>query len=325
MPKKYIIILSLFLIALLALTLVLAFALKAEDKALLPISSEKVANDRFCLLVLGKDRASGLCDVMMLVSIDPEQNAISVMQIPRDTYADYGNRYHKKLNTALKLLGAEEALCEFLSKNLGVAIDGYLTLELDAFRKAVDALGGVRMYLPSRLYYSDPEQGLYIDLPAGEQLLDGEAAEKVVRYRKGYAGGDIDRLDVQKRFLAALFRTVREKVDASNIYGLLREIFPHVSTNVGLPLAVALGIKALDVEPDSLCLMTLPGEAVVGDSGASFYALAKAPAREMIEVYFKESGELDPDLVFCNSKNERFVAIYEKQTEFSISHGNEFE
>ena len=206
MPKKYIIIAVVFLAAAVLISTVSMIDFEREEFRTDIENTDKNADEPFCLLLLGKDKASGLTDVMMVVSLDPNTNNLSVMQIPRDTYADYGSKNHKKLNSAVAVLGSEEKLCDFLSDSLGISIDGYLSLELDAFRKSVDAVGGVEMYVPKRLYYNDPAQNLYIDIPKGQQLLDGKKAEMVVRYRDGYADGDIGRLDMQKRFLAILNR-----------------------------------------------------------------------------------------------------------------------
>ena len=212
-----------------------------------------------------------------------------------------------------------------LSTALSIRIDGYLTLELDAFRKAVDAIGGVEMYLPERLYYSDPAQKLYIDLPAGNQVLDGRKAEMLIRFRSGYSQGDLDRLDMQKRFLLAFFKQIKSNVDASEVYGLIKSVFPHVRTNVTLPLAAALGVKALSLKSDSLCFMTLPGEAVTGNNGASFFVMSKAPASRALKKYFSAFGELDKEGLLDNETHEKFAKAYRKDFEYSVSFCNEIE
>ena len=74
-------------------------------------------------LVLGKDEASGLYDVIMLVSYNATKNEIGVVQIPRDTYAEFTESSYKKLNGAVAALGGERELCEFLSNALSVKID----------------------------------------------------------------------------------------------------------------------------------------------------------------------------------------------------------
>lgn len=51
-----------------------------------------------------------------------------------------------------------------LENILGIDIDYYVKVDLDAFKDIVDAVGGVEFDVQERLYYSDPAQGLYIDL-----------------------------------------------------------------------------------------------------------------------------------------------------------------
>lgn len=322
MPKKYIII-TLAALAAVIILIVIAVPTLGGGVEVAPKEEIKDADEPFCLLILGKDRASGLTDVMMLASFDPTEKKISVMQIPRDTYADYGSSNHKKLNTATKILGGEEKLCDFISEAFGIGVDGYLSLELDAFREAVDAVGGVEMDIPKRLYYNDPAQGLYIDIPAGKQVLDGRQAEMVIRFRGGYSRGDLDRLDMQKRFLAALFTKLKSSLTSSEAYSLAESIFPHVKTNVSLPLAVALGVEALNVDASSLAFMTLPGEATVTQSGASFYVMSQKPAQRMMEEYFYSSGSVDIEEKFRHRTNQDFDQIYCKDFDFSPTYADD--
>ena len=41
------------------------------------------------ILICGKDRASGLCDVIIVARLDTSNHSASLVQIPRDTYAAY--------------------------------------------------------------------------------------------------------------------------------------------------------------------------------------------------------------------------------------------
>ena len=319
MPKKYIIIISAALAAII-IGVCFAVALGGQESPNADLQAGKSAQEPFCLLVLGKDKVSRLTDVMMLVAFDTSRDRICVMQIPRDTYAYYGSSAHKKLNTATKILGGEEELCEFLSGALGIGIDGYLSLELEGFRKAIDAIGGVEIDIPVALDYEDPEQNLYIHLPAGKQILDGKKAEMLVRFRDGYARGDLDRLDMQKRFLAALFAKLKTEITAANAYKLATSVFPHVRTNVSLPMAVALGLEAIKVDNSELAFLTLPGEDVVSDkSGASYYVMSLAPTEAVLREYFSMNDiRVDEKSLFKHPTNQKFSDIYYKDFEYSV-------
>ena len=271
----------------------------------------------YCVLVLGKDAASGLTDVMMLVSFDKAQNKIFVLQLPRDTYADYGASYYK-LNGALRALG-EDGICEFFQSSMGIEIDGYISLELEGFRALVDSIGGVEMNIEKPLKYSDPSQGLYIDIPSGRQTLDGKHAEMLVRYRSGYARGDLDRLDVQKRFLAALFATLKQKITPFNIYSIARSALPYLKTDISASELVSLGLKLALVNVSDVSLATIAGEdARSSISGGSFFVLSKDAAEEILRERFSLDADFDRDGKFLHPSLENFRKIYYQRVENKI-------
>ncbi len=309
--KKAIFILVFTVCAIVALV-ILATSLfdEAPDGSDVVVDSGKIREEPFSVLILGKDEVSGLTDVMMLASFDAENDRICVMQIPRDTYAEYSDK-HRKLNTASRVLGGERELCDFLSDALGVSIDGYVSLELEGFRRAVDAIGGVEIELDRTLYYNDPEQDLYIYLQKGKQLLDGKKAEMLVRYRSAYKRGDLDRLDMQKVFLRVLFTKIKASVNISNAYELASSVFPYMDTNIPLAAFISLGLKALDVEDSGLVFLTLPGEDAKGGDGGSYYVMSKEHTRRVLEEYFVSTcDEIDRKRLFEHPTNKDFQKIY---------------
>ena len=93
------------------------------------------------ILLLGCDRASGLADSILLVSINEEEKSTSILQIPRDTYAEYTEKDYKKINGALSALG-ESGIKDFFGGVFGVPIHYFAVVKLDLFCKMVDAIGG---------------------------------------------------------------------------------------------------------------------------------------------------------------------------------------
>ena len=327
MLKKYIytVLLLVALLALFAVALTVAIGKSGTPEETPDESAIKLADDPYCILVTGRDRVSALTDVIMLACFDPAAERICVLQIPRDTYALYGDGRYRKINGAQKELG-EDGLRVLLENALGIEIDGYLSLDLDAFGKSVDALGGVEIELDAPLRYSDPSQDLHIDLDSGRQTLDGKQAEMLVRYRSGYLRGDLDRLDVQKKFLAALFDTLRSKVSVANAYELASALLGEVSTDVNLALCTALALEALKLDKSRLLFCTLPGEDIVSrKSGASFYVMAKSPTQRLLAEYFCAEGELDEEKIFLNSSDRDFLEIYQKDFGIGVICADELE
>ncbi len=257
------------------------------------------------LLLLGEDNESGLCDVIMLAHIDVEKSRIAIMQIPRDTYARYTDKSYKKLNAAPTVLG-EEGTCTFLSNVLGIEIDGFVRFDLEALGAAVDAIGGVEVELVRELEYEGYR------LPVGKQTLDGRGAQLLVRYRSGYAGGDIERLDAQKMFMTAFFQKLRTEVNAKNAYLLATQFLPMVKTNVSAMDALSLGLSCLDVPTENVSVFTMPGGAAVArESGASYYVMAKNETRDVLcRQFCLEIGEIDKEGLLLHPKYTEFQRIY---------------
>lgn len=282
----------------------------------IPTAAEK---DRFNILIAGCDRASGLTDVIMLLSVDEQSGSAVCLQIPRDTYAEYTSGSYKKLNGAYGALGAE-GFCKFLSRSLGVKIDSYVIMSPDALVGVVDALGGVEIYLDEPMRYSDPTQGLYISLDAGRQLLDGKRAEQFIRYRSGYADGDLGRLDAQKKFLCGLLSSVRKKTDPITIARLTSVLLGKTDTNITPADGIRLTEVILSFDTSRIYLLTGAGEAVTAqNSGASYYSLSSPAMNKILEEYFGVGkNAFDKEGLFNNEKYENFRDVYGKNTPFRV-------
>lgn len=289
-----------------------------------PVASDAVKKENINILVAGSDRTSGLYDVLMLVSVDRENSQIWTMQIPRDTYAAYTDSSYRKLNGAISSLGGMEQFCKFMSSALGVRIDRYVSLTPDAFVKSVDALGGVEIELPRAMKYSDPAQGLYIDLPAGKQTLDGKTAEQFVRYRSGYVTGDIGRLDAQKLFLSALFCKARQVDSVWTLVRLGVSLLPEMNTDMTSADVLSLAKLLREIESDNVFFVTAPGaEAKEPTSGASYYVLSASATAELIEGHFGSVGEFDKSKVFLKEEYARFRNIYNGYSNYTVHSASE--
>ena len=148
--------------------------------------------------VVGND-GRGMSDIILVLEWNDESSTLNIVQIPRDVRSSSGG----KIGTSY----AEGTLLDEL-RLLGYDAGGIVSVSYEAFRNAVDAIGGVELDVPIDMRYSDPEQGLEIDLQSGEQTLDGEHAEMLIRYRKdnsgsGYVNGDLDRLVMQNGFYSS--------------------------------------------------------------------------------------------------------------------------
>lgn len=322
MRNKRIFVITLSVMIAVALTACVAIPLTSREEPREEVTDSTpaaVTEDRLNILITGSDRTSGLTDVIILLSLDRTNNSAAVLQIPRDTYASYTDKSYKKLNGAYGRLGAE-GLCSFVSESLGVAVDKYLMLSPDAFVGAVDALGGVEVTLKEPMRYSDPEQGLFIALDSGRQILNGKRAEQFIRYRSGYSDGDLGRMDAQKQFLCGLLTAARKKNDPFTLAKLAATLLGKTETNITPAEGAAIAGEMMALNTENIFLITAPGEAVVAkESGASYYSLSGKAMGEVLERYFGGSAAgFDKNGVFLNRKYSGFLSVYEGYSEYKV-------
>ncbi|MFM7513516.1 MAG: LCP family protein, partial [Cyanobium sp.] len=102
------------------------------------------------VVVLGTDHVSTNTDVM--VTLQLKDGRTELVQVPRDTYID-SHRYGVMKANALYSSGGPEMVKQELSQLLDARVDRYVVLNLDAVTRLADALGGVEVDVPKRMYY----------------------------------------------------------------------------------------------------------------------------------------------------------------------------
>lgn len=289
-----------------------------DDTAAPTITDTARKKGVYNFLLVGVDKLASLSDVMMLAQFDTVQKKVNVVQIPRDTYF-FNGYYGTKLNSyfasayrtaaaggdADAYSSAVHALKEFYESALCVKIDYCLCVDTAGFRDVIDAIGGVDFNVPMDMHYEDPEQGLYIHLNAGYQHLDGDKAEQFVRYRAGYAEGDIGRLNAQKRFLTAAAYQLQDRMSLQTLVDLSGVVLEYMTTDLNVAEAAYFAKEAYSVTKADISFVTLPGAATWSDS-MSVYVLYKENVRRLVNsclnVYHTEITDelLDPYGYFTN-------------------------
>ena len=142
-------------------------------------------------------------DTMMVVQMNPRQEAPAVLSFPRDLLVERCDGTEGRINEAFAIGEAGESggptcLIRTITGLTGIPIHHYMQMDFLGFLDVVDALGGVPMCLGRPLV--DPDAN--IDLEAGCQTLSGQEALGFVRVRK--VDSDLGRIQRQQRFLGAI-------------------------------------------------------------------------------------------------------------------------
>lgn len=204
--------------------------------------------ERTNVIILGTDEGS-LTDTIMVASFNSITGRLDIISIPRDTrvtmhpervnsiqasgrFVPQGGimKFGEIHSYAGTNMGMEYAMLE-AQELLGIELHYYVRVNLEALRFVVDSIGGVGFDVPQRMYYHDPVQDLFIDLQPGWQVLDGNQAEGLVRFR-GYREADIQRIRVQQDFVIAMIKQVLSSQNMiNNATTLISAVLNYVYTN----------------------------------------------------------------------------------------------
>ena len=268
------------------------------------------------ILLCATDEDGLRTDTIMLMTLDRSRGA-SLTTIPRDTIVDSGD-WVPKLNAVFADEGGgqdgAEALMDHVKTLLGFRPDGYIVIDYEVFRDAVDAMGGVTFDVPM-----DMETGGYT-FSAGEQTLNGDEALAVCRFRYGYLMADIQRQYVQQTFVKAMIRQAISPKNWFRLPSVYEAVMDNLLTDLSGSNLRYLGLRVMlsglgDIEQN-----TLPGEGV-DYNGSSCFGLYGQSVVDMVnEVMnpYKEEITID-DVVILTVEDGELVKSTWRGTPFDPS------
>lgn len=274
--------------------------------------------EEFRVLILGvsTDISVKLTDTIMVASYNPQTQKVSLMSIPRDTFIgkneNTASAYHK-INT-LYQKGINNIL-ETVNEITDLDIKYYVVVDTEALIKLVDIIGGVEFNVPIDMDYDDVTQDLHIHLKAGQQLLDGEKAENLVRFRHNndgtsypvsYGDNDTGRMRTQREFLSEVLKQTIKAKNITKIGDIINVAYEYVETNIGLQDAKDYIPYIIDFNMENMKTGTLPG---VNQkiNGIWFYKYDKVKSKEFIEELFltKEENTEDDSVENTNTSENK--------------------
>lgn len=234
--------------------------------------------------VMGQRRA----DTIMLFSLDNTDKSVSILTIPSYTkIRDTGN-IESRIDSISALEG-EEAVIDAVQNHLKIPVDYYVKLSTEDLRNIIDMLGGVEYEVPLKMEYEDTYQNLHISLEKGMQVLTGDKAEQLLRFRKGssgsYPGGHLDRDITQQSFMVELIRQKAGSGGISRIIQMSGEILKNVETNFPASKIPEYINLWKDADFNDIKTFSLPGE-IVHDN-INYFIVDYEGLSKLTEQYFK--------------------------------------
>lgn len=252
------------------------------------------------ILVMGIDRVpeatknsaavfAGRSDTLLLLRLDPSDNSVRMLSIPRDTQVNIPGVGLAKINDA-NVEGGAALAARVVSRSLNdVPIDRYVRVTTEAFRELVDLVGGIEVFVPYPMKYNDVTQNLNIDLEQGWQTLNGEQAEQFARFRKDKSG-DIGRVQRQQALLKALRQRLMTPTVLSRVPQVIQVMQQYVDTNLSLEELLAIAGFGLQLQQDSVKMVLLPGRFSDPKEFIGSYWLIDPSRRDRVmREYFKQN------------------------------------
>lgn len=254
------------------------------------------------VLILGvsTDLDSELTDTIMVASYNPNTQKANLLSIPRDTFT---GKYQskalatQKINSIYNMTRNPEKTLNAVNELTGLDIKYYVLVRTEALIKLVDAIGGVEFDVPMDMYYTDKTQNLVIDLKEGTQMINGEKAEQLLRFRHNnngtsypieYGDNDFGRMRTQRDFIMA---TLKQTLKPSNIFkiGQILEIAnENVETNLEFSYVKDYVPYAVEFNTENMQTATLPGTTpnMSETNNISIFVANKKETQKLIQTMF---------------------------------------
>ena len=259
---------------------------------------EKTKNlpDFYCLL-LGKSEA--MTDTIMVAKYSPSTGDAVLLSIPRDSFV--GNNPNTatasdKINSKYQI--SPQKTIDAVNKLTGLNLKYYITVDTKALRDLVNAIGGVYFDVPIKMDYDDSSQNLYIHLEPGYQLLNGEKAEWLVRFRHNnngtsysyeYGDNDLGRMRTQREFLMAVAKQALKLENITKINDILKIMEEEVETNIDWDTMMEYAPALLNINSENIQTGMLPGTAQYCN-GVAVYLVDEDESKELVNELFLTSS-----------------------------------
>ena len=224
-----------------------------------------------------------------------------MLSIPRDSFVgdskDNASAWDK-INSRYQI--APKETLDAVNKLTGLNVKYYITVDTKALRDLVDAIGGVYFDVPIKMDYDDSSQDLYIHLEPGYQLLNGQQAEWVVRFRHNnngtsysteYGDNDLGRMKTQREFIKVVLNQLMKPSNLTKINQLLTIAKEEVETNLSWDIIKKYIPALFEFNSDNLRTEQLPGTPKYLNE-LSFFLADEAKSKEVVnELFLKDPEE----------------------------------
>ncbi len=254
----------------------------------------------FYMLLLGadnraEDKDPGRSDTNIVVRVDPIEDVVTMISIPRDTKIEIDGYGTQKFNAAYAFNGAAGAI-KAAEKLLDIKISHYAEVTFADLAGLVDAVGGITVENESRIdnHKCDDGDGNHYVIEKGTQHLNGGEALTFARNRD-YPDGDFTRSKHQRAVVEAVVEQVTT-MPITSIPGVIDAAVKCVTTDLSVTDIIGLAQQFADHDDITMYSALLPSF-TQNIKGISFVINDAEKTKEMMAIV--EAGE-DPSEIVSN-------------------------
>ena len=250
-----------------------------------------------------------LTDTIIVASYNPNTQKATLLSIPRDTYTGKNEARataYEKMNALYSRKHRPDETLAAVKEITGLNIEYYVVVKTEALIKLVDVIGGVTFNVPIDMDYDDVTQDLHIHLKAGEQLLDGDKAEQLVRFRHNndgtsypeeYGDNDTGRMRTQRKFIMQVIKQTAKPGNIFKLGEILDVAKEHVITNIDFNVAKDYIPYAVEFNTENLLTETLPGvNTNKNSSGTWIFIHNKKETAALVQELFYDRDKTEEEL-----------------------------
>ncbi|MDD3193187.1 MAG: LCP family protein [Oscillospiraceae bacterium] len=223
--------LSFFTLAMMGLIVVFVFNPLPEN----PVSSQISADtfylpqkeDNLTVLLVGRGARKEDLPLFALVRLDMLGGRIPVVLFPAQTIL-HGETGFSTLEDAYEKEGAR-AVAKALSDSFSVPVDRYADMDSQAIIDGVNRIGVAEYELAESLSYN--ENGIFISLSAGRQLIDGQKFLDILRY-PAYGGGALQQCEEGAKLIASYLNSRLDTFLGRNAEALVGGLLDLADTDI---------------------------------------------------------------------------------------------
>lgn len=244
-------------------------------------------SEPFYMLLIGSDARPGddmsRSDTNIVVRVDPIEDQLTILSIPRDTKIEIEGHGTQKFNAAYAFGKASNVITE-AENLLGIDISHYAEVNFQSLKELVDAVGGVTVDVEERIddYHCDDGDGNHYVIEKGTQTLSGGEALTFARSRH-YANGDFTRTSNQRKLVEAIIQKVLS-TPITGIPGVVSAASQCVTTDLKIMDIIGLAQQFAD-KNDIVVYSAMVPSYTQNINGISFVINDEEKTAELMELF----------------------------------------